>query len=70
VSPDDVLNLPGHRRPPRFHGTGKDPVFWIDDESLPDGLVYRDDPDLEGHGFIEPARLMRFEDCERLIRET
>jgi hypothetical protein len=34
VSPDDPLNLPAFRRPPQFQGTGKDPVWVIDEAQL------------------------------------
>src|SRR5207237_704553 len=34
VSPDDPLNLPYFRRPPEFQGTGRDPVWSIEDSQL------------------------------------
>ena len=40
VSPDSPLNLPPHRRPPEFGGTGRDPVWRLDERDLPDGLSY------------------------------
>jgi hypothetical protein len=59
VSPDSPSNLPAHRRPPQFGGTGKDPVLALDSDALGPDLVYRPDPkNPKGHGFIEPAREM------------
>jgi hypothetical protein len=66
-----VKNLARHRRPPDFSGTGKDPVFGLDTEDLPEELAYRPDPaNPEGHGFIEPARRVPFEEYRRTIHQT
>ena len=54
VAPDDPSNLPAHRRPPEFDGTGKDPVWMIGLDSLGDDLVYRQDK--PSHGLLEPVR--------------
>ena len=71
VAPPPVDNLQTHRRPPEFGGTGKDPVFELETDELPEGLRYRPDPaDPEGHGFIEPARRMTFGEYERAVHET
>ena len=71
VSPPPVGNLPRIRRPREHGGDGKDPVFFIDTDDLPDELVYRPDPSApERHGFIEPSRRMPFEDYERAIHAT
>lgn len=59
VVPPPVENLVDHRRPPDFGGTGKDPGFELDTEDLP-----------EGHGFIEPARRVSFEEYRRAIHQT
>ncbi len=55
VAPHRLMNLPQHRRPPRFGGTGKDPVFVIDSEKVVGPLTYRPDPRDETHGYIEPS---------------
>jgi hypothetical protein len=70
VSPREPQNLPRHRRPPEHGGTGDDPVWVLEESDLPAALVYRPDPDDPRHGFIEPARMMPFEDYEQLLNET
>ena len=71
VVPPPVENLVDHRRPPDCGGTGKDPVFELDTEDLPGVLAYRPDPaNPEGHGFIEPARRVSFEEYRRAIHQT
>jgi len=64
VAPDSPMNLPPHRRPPRFGGTGKDQVWGIDIESLDGDVQFRQDK--PAHGVIEPAKDMtieRFQDA-------
>jgi hypothetical protein len=64
VAPDDPMLLDQHRRPGRFGGTGKDPVWEIVDESLNEDLDYI--PDRPDHGMIGPAAkmpLLRYEDA-------
>jgi hypothetical protein len=56
VSPDRAENLPQHRRPPRFGGTGKDGVYVIGSTAMGPNLVYRPDPLAPKHGFVEPAQ--------------
>jgi hypothetical protein len=71
VSPPPPDNLPYHRRPPEFGGTGKDPIWELDTDELPEDLSYRPDPDNpEGHGFIEPSHPMPFEEYQRALHET
>jgi hypothetical protein len=71
VSPDDVNSLPEHRRPPTHGGTGKDPAWEMADVDLGLDLVYRPDPDdPHVHGFVEPARPMRFEEFEAALYAT
>lgn len=56
VSPSPPENLPLRRRPPKFDGTGKDPVFEMDTNDLPEELEYQPDPNKPGtHGFITPT---------------
>jgi RHS repeat-associated protein len=71
VSPGGPHNLPSHRRPPEFGGTGKDPVWCINGCDLPEGLTYRPDPhNPTGHGFIEPSRAMNYSEYEQLLEST
>jgi hypothetical protein len=71
VAPGLPLNLPAHRRPPEYGGTGKDPVWESDTSDLGEDLVYREDPLLPDiHGFIEPARRMSFADYESALLVT
>jgi hypothetical protein len=72
VSPGSPTNLPLHRRPPAFGGTGKDPVFAIDADDLgAHGLHYRPDPENPvRHGFVEPSREMSLEEYQGAIRST
>jgi hypothetical protein len=70
VSPPPVTNLQPHRRPPEFGGTGKDPVFELETDDLPEGLEYRPDPDDPGHGLIGPSRRMGFEEYRAAVLET
>jgi hypothetical protein len=71
VTPDDPRRLPPFRRPAELGGTGKDPVFAIDENDLGPDLVYRPDPlDPGRHGFIEPARIMAFGKYELALAAT
>ena len=71
VSPAPPENLPLHRRPPDFGGTGKDPVFAMNTDDLPEELQYRPDPAKPNtHGFITPAYTMTFAHYQRAIHET
>lgn len=71
VSPAPPENLPRRRRPPAFDGTGKDPVFEMETDELPEELVYRPDPEKpDAHGFIEPAYPMTFERYQQAIHAT
>lgn len=58
-------NLPSHRRPPAFGGTGADPIFAINATDLGSDLRWRTDTDGPlGHGFVEPVRRMTFSDFQ------
>lgn len=59
VSPPPPTNLPEHRRPPKYGGTGKDPLWELETETLPHELVYTPDPkNPGGHGLIGPSETM------------
>ena len=71
VSPGHPGNLPRHRKPPEWGGTGLDRVWEIPEEELGDGLVYRPDPDRPDiHGFVEPAWPMTFAEYQGALAET
>lgn len=71
VAPDSPMNLPGHRRPPQYGGTGKDPVWELDAVELGNELVYREDPLMSGvHGFVEPAMRMPFDGYQDALLRT
>ncbi len=70
VSPMPPENLPKHRRPREHGGTGRDPVFEIDTDDLPRGLVYRQDPRDRAHGYICPAYQTSLERYQHLLHET
>jgi hypothetical protein len=40
------------------------------ENDLPWGLMYRDDPDVDAHGFIEPRREMPIERYVALLETT
>jgi len=65
VSPNSAANLPRHRRPSSWGGTGLDDVWVISVSELGEKLVYRPDPDQpEAHGFIEPGETMTLADYQ------
>ncbi len=64
-SPND---LPIHRKPTAYGGTGKDPVWSININDLGSDLKYV--PDSPGHGTIQPTRTMTFEDYQKALEET
>lgn len=71
VSPPPPENLVYFRRPVEYGGTGKDPVWELETDELPEELAYRPDPvNPEGHGFIEPSRQMSFDDYQQALHAT
>ena len=71
VSPDSPANLPRHRRPPSWGGTGLDDVWAISASELGERLVYRPDPDKpQAHGFIEPVDAMTFGEYRTALAGT
>ena len=70
VSPDNPTNLPRYRRPAAFQGSGKDPVWMIEDADLGIDLMYRPDPRNASHGFIEPAQAMTLGEYQRALQQT
>jgi hypothetical protein len=71
VSPDTPANLPDLRRPPKLGGRGKNPVWRLLKSALGPELKYRPDPaNPTGHGFIEPARPMTFDEYQEALAAT
>lgn len=71
ASPPPPENLPSFRRPPEYGGTGKDPLWELETDELPETLRYRPDPERpERHGFIEPSRAMGFEEYQAALEDT
>jgi len=71
VSPLPVDNLPKHRRPSEFGGTGRDPVFCIKTVHLGSfNLKYIQDPNNLGHGFIAPAQQMSYTEYVQNLHNT
>jgi hypothetical protein len=71
VSPPPEENLPPSRLPRALGGKGKDPIWRLETDDLPDELTYRPDPDdPDTHGFIEPARVMSFADYLSAVHGT
>lgn len=68
VSPDDPLNLPSHRRPQEFLGTGKDPIWQMEHHGLQTTLAYR--PTSITHGQVEPDQAMSLNDYRLELAET
>lgn len=68
VAPEDPLLLPQFRRPEKYGGTGKDPVWVIDEPQLPDKLAYTGDS-LE-HGLIGPSVPMHLTAYEGALAAT
>jgi RHS repeat-associated protein len=63
-----VGDLPAHRRPPEFGGTGKDPVWKMNTDDLGSDLKHV--ADKPGHGTIQPSRSMHVDDYQKALAET
>lgn len=80
VNPPPPTNIAPPRRLPQYGkdengeiGYGKDPVFELETDELPDELLYQPDqnPEQTGkHGFIEPSHRMAFEEYLQAVHET
>src|ERR1700694_3971178 len=72
VSPDDPLYLPSHRRPKKFGGTSRHPLWALEHTALTAPVSYRPDlPHQDGphsgmvtHGVVEPALAMAPDDYQ------
>lgn len=71
VSPGSPNNLPSHRRPSKYGGTGNDPVWCISSCDLGPDLRYRPDPqNPTRHGFVEPATAMTENHYQQALGQT
>ncbi len=71
VAPDAPTNLPRHRRPPEHGGTGKDPVWGMQEGDLGPHLRYvSDDVLTPTHGVVEPVVPMAYEAYQRVLEGT
>jgi hypothetical protein len=70
VAPGDPFLLPIIRRPRGFGGTGRDPVWMIDEAELGSDLKYQADPNNAGHGFVEPSWTMTLDEYQRALAAT
>ncbi|RKQ86892.1 hypothetical protein C8N24_4908 [Solirubrobacter pauli] len=68
VTPDDPWELPPYRRPEEYGGTGKDPVWRIDEDQLGSSLNFV--PDAVFHGVIEPAAAVQLSMFRATLAET
>jgi hypothetical protein len=68
VAPDDPYQLERHRRPPPFGGSGKDPLWVLDRDSLGPDVMYLIDTPF--HGFIAPNRPMTLRKYETALEMT
>jgi hypothetical protein len=68
VAPDSPYNLPRHRKPPRFGGIAKDPVWEMDEADLGPDLQFV--ADSLQHGTIQPMREMTIDDYQAALART
>lgn len=68
IAPDDLYSLPGHRRPQEHGGTGRDPVWVINEPSLSEALeVSVDRPE---HGVIGPSAPTALNQYQETLADT
>jgi len=68
VAPNDPRHLPPHRRPRSLQGNGRDPVFKLQVELLPESLKVRQDKST--HAMIEPSNECFFDFYQNQIHNT
>jgi len=68
VAPDRPENLHPLRRPPKYGGSGKDPIWCIEATLLGNDLQFRRDSPT--HGLIEPARAMLLDEYQQALQAT
>ena len=70
VTPHDPSDLPQHRQPRSWGGTGRHPVWRTLASTLPGSLTYRPDPTKSTHGFLEPNKAMPVIEYGEAIKST
>lgn len=70
TSPDDPKNLPPHRRPPEFGGTGKDPVWEADSGSLTNDKIEWCEDNPGKHGIVRPKKDMPYDEFKSSLEGT
>ena len=71
AAPDTPSNLPRHCRPLEYGGTGKDPLWSIQERELGGYLRYvADAVPVPTHGVIEPSIPMTFAAYQQALAET
>ena len=68
-APDDPKNLPDHRRPTEFGGTGKDPVWSTDSGTFQDLLWFNEDKPGQ-HGNVAAKKPTKVEEFRNAIGGT
>ena len=68
VAPNDPANLPRNRRPASLGGTGRDPVWEIDDTDLGADLNFNQDSTT--HGVVEIKGEMTLDEYEQALAAT
>ncbi len=69
ITADDPMNLPPHRRPARYIGAGRDPVFEIQVDFFGGSLSLRQDG-RPSHYLVEPHSFCLFEDYQAALHAT
>ena len=69
TSPDNPENLPKHRRPKEFGGTGRDPVWEADSSELTNETIewHQDGPT---HGIVRPTEDMPYDGFKAALEAT
>jgi len=68
VAVDDALNLPKSRRPRSLGGEGRDPVYSLQSNVVPEALTVR--VDRPPPAPVEPTEPCRLEEYERALADT
>lgn len=70
TSPDSPMNLPPFRRDKEWGGTGKDPVWEINDSDLKTEKLDWHEDDPGKHGIVRPAQDMPYEEFKTALEST
>jgi hypothetical protein len=70
TSPDSPMNLPEHRRDKEWEGTGKDPVWEIDESNLHTELLDWHEDKPGKHGIVRPKKDMPYATFKAALEGT